>query len=134
MPHFQIDYSENLEQHIDFSAFCEHIRATAAEIDTFPLAGIRVRATRVDHYAIANGNPEHGFIDISIRLRAGRPHEVKQDATQRIFAAAQAFLAPAIAKHSIALSLEMRDIDPDLSPKTGSIRDHLGNASQKVSS
>lgn len=133
MPHFQIEYSENLERRVDISALCEHIRAQAAEIDTFPLAGIRVRATRVDHYAIADGNPKHGFIDISIRLRAGRAPEVKQDATRRIFDAAQSFLAPAMAKHSIALSLEMRDIDPVLSPKTGSIRDHLGHPLQEVS-
>lgn len=134
MPHFQIEYSGNLEQIVDITALCEHIRATAVEIDTFPLAGVRVRATRVDHYAIADGDPKHGFVDISIRLRAGRSPEVKQEATQRIFDAAQGFLSAAIAKHSIALSLEMRDIDPDLSPKTGSIRDHLGPPSQEVSS
>ncbi|MEP2718479.1 5-carboxymethyl-2-hydroxymuconate isomerase [Pseudophaeobacter sp.] len=134
MPHFQIDYSANLEQHVNISALCEHIRATAARIDTFPLAGIRVRATRVDHYAIADGDPKHGFVDISIRLRAGRASEVKQAATQRIFDAAQEFLAAAMAQNSIALSLEMRDIDPDLSPKTGSIRDHLNRSHQEASS
>lgn len=134
MPHFQIEYSGNLEQVLDVTALCEHIRATAVEIDTFPLAGVRVRAFRADHYSIADGDPKHGFVDISIRLRAGRTPEVKTDATQRIFDAAQAFLAPAIASHSIALSLEMRDIDPDLSPKTGSIRAHLGRPSQEVSS
>lgn len=125
MPHFQIEYSANLEDRIDMAALCERIRATAATIDTFPLAGIRVRATRVDHYAIADGNPKHGFIDISIRLRGGRPTEVKRDAAQRIFEAAQQFITPAMAQHPIALSLEMRDIDPNLSPKTGTIRDHL---------
>ena len=125
MPHFQIDYSGNLEEVVDMSGLCEAIRAKAASIDTFPMAGVRVRATRVDHYAIADGNPKHGFIDISIRLRGGRAPEVKQDATQRIFEAARDYLAPAMTSHSIALSLEMRDIDPDLSPKTGTIRDHL---------
>ncbi len=34
-------------------------------------------------------------------------------------------MAPALARHSIALSVEMRDIDPALSPKSGTIRDHL---------
>ncbi|SMY09332.1 5-carboxymethyl-2-hydroxymuconate Delta-isomerase [Flavimaricola marinus] len=125
MPHFQIDYSGNLEDVVDMSGLCEHIRATAAEIDTFPMAGIRVRAVRVDHYAIADGNPKHGFIDISIRLRGGRAAEVKQNATQRIFDAVHAYMTPQLASHSIALSLEMRDIDPNLSPKTGTIRDHL---------
>jgi 5-carboxymethyl-2-hydroxymuconate isomerase len=125
MPHFQLEYSGNLENVVDMGALCEHIRRTAATIDTFPMPGIRVRALRVDHFAIADGNQKHGFIDISIRLRGGRPNEVKQDATQRIFDAVKDFLAPVLATHSIALSLEMRDIDPALSPKTGTIRDHL---------
>lgn len=125
MPHFQIDYSANLEGTVDMAALCEAIRAEAATIATFPLAGIRVRATRVDHYAIADGDPKHGFIDISVRLREGRSAEVKQDAITRIFDAAKAALAPAMASHSIALSAEMRDIDAKLSPKCGTIRDHL---------
>lgn len=128
MPHFQIEYSGNLDDVVDMAGLCQHIRATAAGIETFPTAGIRVRALRVDHYAIADGDPKHGFIDMSIRLRGGRAPNVKNDATQRIFEAARAYLAPAMAKHPIALSLEMRDIDPDLSPKTGTIREHLGRA------
>lgn len=125
VPHFIVEYSGNLEDALDFQAFCEHLRQTAEGIEAFPTPGIRVRAIRVDHYAVADGNPKHGFIDISIRLRGGRPDVVKQDATQRIFDAARGFIAPVMAERSIALSLEMRDIDPALSPKTGSIRDHL---------
>lgn len=125
MPHFQIIYSSNLEHIVDMGEFCECIRACAVEIDAFPMAGVRVRALRADHFAIADGNPKHGFIDISIRLRGGRPAITKQNATKDIFEAAQKYLAPAMTKNSIALSLEMRDINPDLSPKTGTIRDHL---------
>lgn len=125
MPHFQIDYSANLETVVDMAALCEAIRATAGEIDTFPMAGIRVRATRVDHVAIADGDAKHGFIDLSVRLREGRATEVKQDAIARIFATLKGFVAPAMATQSIALSAEMRDIDASLSPKFGNIRDHL---------
>ena len=125
MPHFHVEYSGNLEEVVDMGGFCEHLRATAVAIDAFPMPGVRVRAVCVDHYAIADGNPKHGFVDISIRLRAGRAQGVKQDASQRVFEAAREFLSEAMASHSIALSLEMRDIDPDLSPKTGTIRDHL---------
>ncbi|WP_294221686.1 5-carboxymethyl-2-hydroxymuconate isomerase [uncultured Shimia sp.] len=125
MPHFQIDYSANLEEVVDMAALCEVIRATAAQIETFPIAGIRVRATRVDYCAMADGNPKHGFLDLSIRLRAGRPENVKKAAAERIFAALREFVAPAMATHSIALSAEMRDIDADLSPKFGNVRDHL---------
>lgn len=125
MPHFHIEYSGNLEEHIDFGLFCEHLRSEAVKVDAFPLAGVRVRATRVDHYAIADGNKKHGFIDISIRLRGGRTADVKKAATEQMFDVARQFLAPVMAVRSIALSMEMRDIDPELSPKTGNIRDHL---------
>ncbi len=125
MPHFHIDYSANLEEVLDMSGLCEAIRLTAAEIETFPTAGIRVRATRVDHYAIADGDQKHGFVDLSVRLREGRPVDVKADAIGRIFAALKDYAAPAMAQQSIALSAEMRDIDAALSPKFGNIRDHM---------
>lgn len=125
MPHFHLEYSGNLEDAVDIGALCEVVRATAAGIDTFPLAGIRVRATRVDHFAIADGDVRHGFVDLSVRLREGRDLDVRKDAIARIFEAMKDFLAPAMATRSIALSAEMRDIDAALSPKCGTIRDHL---------
>lgn len=125
MPHFHIEYSANLESLVDMAQLCEAVRAKAAAIDTFPMAGIRVRATRVDHVAIANGNPKHGFVDLSVRLREGRPHDVKRDAITQIFAVLTDFMAPTMETLSVALSAEMRDIDADLSPKFGNIRDHL---------
>lgn len=125
MPHLSIEYSANLETHVDMGGFCEHLRKAGIETGIFPLAGIRVRATRCDHYAIADGNPEHGFIDISVRLRAGRPMDARKAATAHIFEAAEDFLSEIIAARPIALSLEMRDIDPDLSPKLNTIRRYV---------
>lgn len=125
MPHFHLEYSANLDDIVDMSALCNVIRAEAAQIAAFPMPGIRVRATRVDHYSIADGNPKHGFIDLSVRIREGRAQNVKHDAITRIFAVMKAHLAGALATHSIALSAELRDINAALSPKSGTIRDHL---------
>ena len=125
MPHFQIEYSSNIEDVVDISALCDTIRASAATVQAFPLAGIRVRAVRVEHFSIADGNPKHGFIDLSIRLREGRPDDVKLDALTIIFSALKNFTAKAMETRSIALSTEMRDIDNVLSAKFGNIRDHM---------
>jgi 5-carboxymethyl-2-hydroxymuconate isomerase len=125
MPHFHIDYSANLEEVLDMGALCEAIRVAAAEIEAFPTPGIRVRATRVDHVAMADGRPKHGFIDLSVRLRAGRSEAVKKDAIAHVFDALKGFVSPAMETRSIALSAEIRDIDAALSPKYGNVRDHL---------
>ena len=125
MPHFSIEYSANLEDMADIAALCDHLRRAAIDTGVFPMPGIRVRAFRADHVSIADGDAKHAFLDLSIRLRGGRAPEAKARATQAVFDALKAFMAPALASHSIALSVEMRDIDPELSPKTGTIRDHL---------
>ena len=130
MPHIAIDYSGNLEGELDMAAFCDHLRRAAIETGVLPMAGVRVRAHAATHWSIADGDPQHGYIDISLRLRGGRPDDAKQAATTHIFAAARDFLAPVLARRSLALSFEMRDIDPGLSPKTGTIRDYLPKGPQ----
>ncbi|PLL12153.1 5-carboxymethyl-2-hydroxymuconate isomerase [Tabrizicola sp. TH137] len=125
MPHIQIDYSANLESRLDMAAFCRVLRDAALATGILPLAGIRVRATACTHCVIADGNPDHAFLDISLRLRAGRSAEAKAKATADIFAAAESFCADLLASSSFLLSFEMRDIDPALSPKVSSIRRHL---------
>lgn len=125
MPHIVVDYSANLEDAIDMAAFCDLLRRAAIETGVLPLAGVRVRAFAATHVSIADGNPQHGYVDICVRLRGGRDLDTRKRATAHIFDAAERFLAPVMARRPLALSFEMRDIDPELSPKTGSIRDHL---------
>ena len=125
MPHIQIDYSPNLEARLDIAGLCVVLRDAAVATGVLPLAGIRVRAIRVDHVVIADGNPDHAFLDIAVRLRGGRSDEAKAKATEIIFAAAEAYCARVMATSSFMLSMEMRDIDPSLSPKASSIRKYL---------
>lgn len=125
MAHIQIDYSSNLEDRLDIAGLCRVLRDAAADTGVFPMAGIRVRATTCTHVVIADGNPDHAFLDISLRLRGGRSAADKSRATASIFAAAETFSARVRATSSFMLSFEMRDIDPDLSPKTSSIRRYL---------
>ncbi len=130
MPHVIVEYSANLDDAVDMAAFCEAMRAAAVKTGVFPEAGIRVRALRCDTYVIADGKmPDAGFIDISVRLRGGRTFEARENATMEIFAAAENHLEPLFAARPFALSFEMRDIDPALSPKRSSIRDFLNKGS-----
>lgn len=125
MAHFMIDYSPNLEGRLDIAGFCDAIRKAAIETGVFPVAGIRVRATAVSYVSMADGNTDHAFLDMSIRLRGGRAQEAKEAATAHIFQIAETYCADVLKNTSFMLSMEMRDIDPALSPKTSSIRKYL---------
>ncbi len=125
MPHVMIDYSPNLEGRLDVAALCSTLRDAAVATGILPLAGVRVRATAATHVVIADGNPDHAYLDISLRLRGGRSQGDKARATAAIFAVAETFCADVLATSSLMLSFEMRDIDPLLSPKVSSIRRYL---------
>lgn len=125
MPHIQIDHSPGLGDRLDIPALCRNLRDTAVATGVFPLAGIRVRVIECDHALIADGNPEHAYLDISVRLRGGRDLETRRGAVERLFEAARHECESLLAQSSFALSMEMRDIDPELSPKTSSIRRYL---------
>ena len=125
MPHVVLDYSANLEADADIAGLCAALRDAAAKCPALPEAGIRVRAFRADHCAVANGDPQNAYADISVRLRGGRDPETRKQIAADLFAAARNHLAPVVASRRIALSLEVREIDPDpeLSPKLNTIRE-----------
>lgn len=130
MPHFQIDYSPNLESRMDIQGLCQVVCETAAKTGVFPVAGIRVRATACDHVVMADGNADHAFLDLSVRLRGGRDLATRKTATQAIFTALETYCEDVMNSSSFMLSMEMRDIDPELSPKASSIRQYLSGESQ----
>src|SRR5579862_2036161 len=94
MPHFTIEYSANLEPRVDMAKVVEVVRKAAVETGIFPLGGIRVRTVRCEHYAIANGNPNLGFLDMVLRLGEGRDLATRKKAGEHVFKALSAYLDP----------------------------------------
>jgi 5-carboxymethyl-2-hydroxymuconate isomerase len=125
MPHFTIEYSANLDKRLDMAAVVEVVRQAAVETGIFPLGGIRVRAFRCEHYAIADGNPQHGFLDMVLRLGEGRDLAARKKAGDHIFKALSAHLDPVFAASKFALSFDMQINDKDTSWKRNNIHDAL---------
>jgi 5-carboxymethyl-2-hydroxymuconate isomerase len=121
MPHFTIEYSANLDSRLDMAEVIEAVRRAAVETGIFPLGGIRVRAIRCEHYAIADGNPHHGFLDMVLRLGEGRDLVTRQKAGEHIFRALSDHLDPVFASTSFALSFDMQINDKETSWKRNNI-------------
>jgi 5-carboxymethyl-2-hydroxymuconate isomerase len=125
MPHFTLEYSANLDAHVEMSAVVEVVRKAAVETGMFPLGGIRVRAVRCEHYAIADGRADFGFIDMVLRLGEGRDLATRKKAGEHIFKALSACLDPVFAKSKFALSFDMQINDKETSWKRNNIHDAL---------
>src|SRR5438094_110204 len=102
MPHFTIEYSANLEPGVDMQALVEVVRKAAVETGIFPLGGIRVRAIRCDHAAVADGRPHLGFLDMVLRLGEGRDLAIRKKAGEHIFKVLSAYLDPVFAESKFA--------------------------------
>ena len=125
MPHFTIEYSANLDGRVDMGAVVELVRRAAVETGIFPLGGIRVRAVRCEHYAIADGNPGFSFLDMVLRLGEGRDLPTRKKAGEHIFEALSAHLDPVFAQGKFALSFDMQINDKETSWKRNNIHDAL---------
>lgn len=125
MPHFTIEYSANLDQRVDMAAIVELVRKAAVETGIFPLGGIRVRAVRCEHYAIADGGSKFGFLDMVLRLGEGRDLATRKKAGEHIFKALSAHLDPVFAHSKFALSFDMQINDKETSWKRNNIHDAL---------
>lgn len=125
MPHFTMEYSSNLDGTVDFAGLCKAVHATIMESGLFELGAVRVRAIRCDAYAVADLLPENGFIDMSFRVGKGRSDEEKKRTGEAIFATVTDFLAPLFATPHFALTLEIREIDAELSWKKNAIHPRL---------
>ena len=125
MPHFTLEYSANLDGRVDMAKVVELVRKAAVETGIFPLGGIRVRAVRCEQFAIADGQPHFGFLDMVLRLGEGRDMATRQKAGEHIFKALSSYLDPVFADSKFALSFDMQINDKETSWKRNNIHDAL---------
>lgn len=125
MPHLSLEYSANLDGAVDVDALCRALLAALLASGLVERGAPRVRAIRCGAYAIADDLPENGFIDMVLRLGSGRSRDEKRKLGEALIAAAQKLLAAQLAQPHFALSLEVREIDPDLSWKLNTMHARL---------
>ena len=97
----------------------------ANETKLFPLKGIRSRAYCCDKYRMADGNPQHGFAHLQVLLGVGRTMEERQIAADLFFEVFTKHFQSQSDKHGMALSFEMKELEPVLKFNKNNIQDHL---------
>lgn len=120
-----IEYSANLDAKVDMGELCALVSRTILETGLFEPGAVRVRAFRAEAYAIADRLPENSFIDLNFRIGKGRSAEEKKRTGEAIFAAVTDDLSSLFATPHFALSLEIREIDAELSWKKNAIHPRL---------
>ena len=125
MAHLIVEMSDTVARSIDNDDLCDGLHQGMIQTGIFPLAGIRVRAYRAAACAIADKHPSNGFVALTLIVGHGRTKADLAAAGEIVFAAAKQHLRDWLAEHYFGLSLEIREIDPDLTWKSNTIRPRL---------
>jgi 5-carboxymethyl-2-hydroxymuconate isomerase len=125
LPHFTLEYSANLDARVEMAKVVEVVRKAAVETGIFPVGGIRVRALKCEHYAIADGNPNLGFLAMVLRLGEGRDLATRKKAGEHVFRALSDHLDPVFAASKFALSFDIQINDKEMSWKRNNIHEAL---------
>ena len=127
MPHQLIEYSANLESRVDVQSLVDHMHSAAQAIDGLPLGGLRTRALRREHYAIADRHPDNAFVHVNLKLGSGRDVETRNGFGEALLAALTDFLEPVSSSSPLAISFEISEIHPALTWKKNNLRDYMAS-------
>ncbi len=126
MAHFVLEYSDNLgEDRESIQSLFSALHQAAKDTGLFPYKGIRSRAYCCDQYRMADGNPAHGFAHLQVLLGAGRTMEERQGAADAFFKVFTKHFAAHYDDHGMALSFEMKELEPVLKFNKNNIQDYL---------
>ena len=127
MPHITIEYSANIAALADIDALVAAVHAAALDDGLPAVDALRTRAVARRHYRIADGDPAYGFTAVTVRIGPGRSTEAVHRFLGCLMDALDGHLAPLRPALPVALSAEVRLIDPDLRINRNYVRTHLNS-------
>jgi|WetSurMetagenome_2_1015567.scaffolds.fasta_scaffold698163_2 5-carboxymethyl-2-hydroxymuconate isomerase len=112
MAHAVVEWTSNLEGEADIHGLLELIAAAIRNSGgVFPWGGIRVRAIRLDDYVIADGKADDAFVNVTVKMGAGRSVEFKKTFFTDLFEQIKAHFSDLYGRRYLALSLYVEEAD-----------------------
>jgi len=134
LAHIVIEHSANLRGRLNLPRFVRAVHQAALATGIFPIGGMRTRAYEASDYLIADGHPDNAFVHLSVRVGQGRDLATRRGACEQIFAAACAELAELFAELPLGISVEMQELDANLSLKKNNLHEYVKARSAKTAS
>ncbi len=108
MPHFIVEYTDNIEEEVEINKLLEKIHAILiSHGDVFPVGGIRSRAIELHDYRVADGAEDDAFVHATLKIGQGRSEDVKKQVCDELFGVIKEHFAGLFSKRYLALSMEL---------------------------
>lgn len=114
MPHFIVEYSDNLHEQLDFQPLFKALHEYVISTGAFPIGGVRSRAIRCYDYRVADGRDEFAFLNLNLKIGHGRDMELKKQVAEKVFEILCDWMKPVTDNGYCQISFEMTELDPVL--------------------
>ena len=131
MPHFVVEYTDNLKKETDIRALLKKANAILMnQGGAFPVGGIRSRAIELQSYVMSDDEEDYAFVHASLKIGAGRPKEVAQKVCDELFAMMKDHFAELFERRYLALSMEHSDFGEAGTYKKNNVHKRFKQATQ----
>ncbi len=110
MPHFVVEYTDNLKEETDIRLLLKKANEILmAQDGAFPLGGVRSRAIELKDYVMSDDEEDYAFVHASLKIAAGRSEKVVTKVCDELFEMMTDHFAELFEKRYLALSMEHGD-------------------------
>ena len=130
MPHFTLEYSSNIsKKKLAAKELFAKLHETAANTaGNFPTKGMRSRAFKSKDFYVADGNPDHMFVHLTVKIGVGRSQEDREIAAKDLFAVLTEHFASSFEERGVAMSFEMTELEAITKFNKNNVGDYMGNS------
>jgi len=108
MPHFILEYTDNIKGEADIPGLLRKVNETLIRFShIFPIGGIRSRAIELHDYVVADGSQDDAFVHATLKIGAGRSEADKKAVGDALFGVIKEHFASLYERRGLALSMEI---------------------------
>ena len=110
MPHIMLEYTDNIDQPIEFRDLFAELHQVLADTAGINIANFKSRARCLHTYHIGEGEAGNAFVHVEVHLFEGRSVEVKRAIGERGLGVLKKHLAQSLSDHNLQITFQVRDI------------------------
>ena len=113
MPHFVLEYSDNILGHIDFRDFFKRLHSLLVQNGPFKLSDIKSRGVPLQQFYVAYGKESNAFIHLTLSILKGRDLSIRQALGEKILAFLKEEFADSCTELNCSVTTEIREMERD---------------------
>lgn len=114
MPHLTLQYTENINQDIDFPDLFSKLHGILVDPGGIKIDNCKSRAIRLENYYIGRGEISNAFVHLDVQFLEGRSILLKKEIGNQMLDALKKYYKLSIAEFNLQITIEIRDIQREV--------------------